>query len=258
MASRNYTNPTRHRLYSLAGNTCSHPDCEEKLLGEDYNLSEICHIEALNKGGPRYNPNSDDKERNDFPNLILLCKNHHGIMDETDASGSPRYSVAELKAMKQVHQDWFEAARESLFRTRAPSLLAKVIRKLSKYDDTNDTPKQRPLSFKITEKISYNSIERHVRIIEKYSAYFTVVDCLYSELEAGPMKKVLNSIHDCYLSNCHPNQSADDILDRVQSALVERLNGQNVLKYSEDLEGCVKIIMVDAFMRCKVLEEPPQ
>jgi len=100
MASRNYTALTRTRLYSLAGNTCSHPDCNERLVSTNYNVSDICHIEALNKGGLRYNPKSNDKERNDYPNLILLCKNHHGIIDAEDGDGSPLYGVAQLKAMK--------------------------------------------------------------------------------------------------------------------------------------------------------------
>jgi hypothetical protein len=72
------------------------------------------------------------------------------------------------------------------------------------------------------------------------------------------MKKVLNVINDCYLVNQRANQSADDTLDRVQTALIQRLNAEGVLAYSEDLESCVKIIMVDAFMRCKILEAPAQ
>lgn len=134
--------------------------------------------------------------------------------------------------------------------------MAKVIRKLSEYRDENDDPEEKPLSFEIAEKITFNSIERHVWMIDKYSAYFGIVDQLYNELESGPMKKLLTSIHDCYLENRRPNTSADDILDRVQSALVDRLQSQNVLAYSEDLETCVRIIVVDGFMRCKILEEP--
>lgn len=222
------------------------------------NISDICHIEALNPGGPRHNddPSLTDKDRNHHTNLILLCKNHHHIIDDKDDAGNPLYSTAQLKAMKQDHEDKIEALRESLFRKTAPSLLGKIIRKLSEFEDENNSPASKPLSFQITEKISFNTVERHVWMIQKYSAYFGVVDMLYTELESGPMTKVLNSIQDCYLANRRPGASADDTLDRVQSALVERLQAEKVLDYSEDLEMCVRIIVVDGFMRCKILEEP--
>jgi len=258
MATRIYTDLTLKRLYGSSGNGCAFPDCHVKLMYEEGNLSDICHIEALNPGGPRYNPDPaiTEKDRNDYPNLILLCKNHHHIIDQKDDQGNPYYSTDQLKAMKRAHEDRMEEMRESRFRQKAPSLLAKVIRKLSEYRDENDDPEAKPLSFEIAEKITFNSIDRHLWMIDKYSAYFGIVDQLYNELESGPMKMLLNSINDCYLANRLPNASADDILDRVQSALVDRLQAQNVLDYSEDLETCVRIIVVDGFMRCKILEEP--
>ena len=258
MATRSYTQLTLKRLYTLSGNGCAYPDCPVELIDQEGNISDVCHIEAINPDGPRYNPDPaiTYKNRNDYPNLILLCKNHHHIIDQMDAQGNPVYTTTQLKTMKQVHEDRMEELRESRFRQKAPSLLAKVIRKLSEYRDENDDPEAKPLSFEISEKITFNSIERHVWMIDKYSAYFGIVDQLYNELESGPMKKLLNSINDCYLANRLANASADDILDRVQSDLVERLQAQKVLDYSEDLETCVRIIIVDGFMRCKILEEP--
>lgn len=258
MATRKYTPLTLKRFYGRSGNCCAYPDCPYSLIYAEGNLSDICHIEALNPGGPRYNDDPDvtDKDRNDHTNLILLCKNHHHIIDEKDTEGKPLYRTVELKAMKQAHEDKIEELGESRFRQNAPSLLAKIIRKLSEYDDANDPPAQKPLSFEISNKLSFNVVERHVWMIEKYASYFGTVGKLYNELESGPMKMVLNSIHDCYLANRRPNISADDILDRVQSDLVDRLQAQKVLDYSEDLETCLRIIVVDGFMRCKILEEP--
>ena len=86
MAKREYTNLTLKRLYGKSGNCCAYPKCSEELIYEKGNLSDICHIEALNVGGPRYNSSPDimDKDRNAESNLILLCKNHHHIIDQTD------------------------------------------------------------------------------------------------------------------------------------------------------------------------------
>lgn len=259
MATRSYTELTLKRLYGRAGNLCAFPNCPFELIYEQGNLSDICHIEALNPGGSRFNidPNVDNKDRNDYPNLVLFCKNHHHMIDQKDAGGNPFYSTEQLKTIKQTHEDFFSEAKESLFRTKAPSLLAKIIKKLSESEE-DPAPPKRPLPFTVEAKISYNAIERNYALIEKYSVYSMIVDCIYNEFEAGPMKKVLNVINDCYLINQRPNQSADDTLDRVQTTLIQRLNTEGFLGYSEDLESCVKIIMVDAFMRCKILEAPPQ
>ncbi len=258
MASRYYTDLTLKRLYSLVGNTCSHPDCQEVLLGrESVNLSEICHIEALNKGGPRYNadPSITDKQRNDYPNLLLLCKNHHGIIDEKNSAGTPLYSVAQLKAMKQAHEDWFESSRASLFAIKNSSLLAQIVRSLSSLQ-IEPKPAKSPHPFKIDAKIEFNALSRHHGIIQKYSVYYHSVETLYNQLEPAQKASLLEKINDVYLSCQRPSINSDDLWDHVESKLIEQLNNETQLEYSEQLEWCVKIIMVDAFMRCKILEDP--
>jgi hypothetical protein len=257
MATRQYTPLTLKLLYSRSGNCCAYPECRFDLTYEEGNLSDICHIEALNPGGPRYNsdPSIDDKDRNAEPNLMLLCKHHHNIIDQKNSNNEPYYTSEQLKAMKQEHVDFFATAKESLFRTKSPSLLAKIIKQLSEGEISLLT-KPRPLSFKVDHKIDYNEVIRNYGIIEKLSLYSMIVDKLYNELEAGPKHKVLDSINNCYLANRKPNQSADDIFDTVRFSLIQRLEPEGVVEYSEDLEWCVNIIMVDAFMRCKILEEP--
>lgn len=259
MASRSYTDLTLKLLYGPSGNCCAYPGCPFELVYDEGNLSDICHIEALNPGGPRYNPdpNITDTDRNDFPNLMLLCKHHHGIIDQEDKDGNPYYSVEQLKAMKRSQREQFAAAKKRLFGKSAPSLLGRIVKRLSELTET-DEPAARPHSFEIEEKIQFNAIKRFRGVIDLYSAYSPILDRLYNELEAGPMQKVLRNLHACYRTNRLPNQSADDTLDRVQSALIQRLTAEGVLEYSEDFEECVNIIMVDAFMRCKILEEPPQ
>ena len=257
MASRSYSDSTIKRLYSLAGNTCSYPNCNERLFSADHNISEVCHIEALNKGGPRYNSKSTDKERNAYSNLILLCKNHHGIVDEKDSNGSLLYDVAQLKAMKQAHEDSVEASRSVTFSTRSPSLIAKVVKILSTHLG-HPKPTRVSHPFKIEDKIVFNKVNRYSGIIKKYSPYYAIVDSVYNEFEAGKKAALLDSINDLYLSCIAPSVSSDDIWDKMKGVLVEKINQESNLEYSEELEWCVSIIMVDAFNRCRVLEEPPK
>ena len=52
------------------------------ILDNSSNASEICHIEAVNEDGARYNPNLTDEYVNSYENLILLCPRCHTIVDD--------------------------------------------------------------------------------------------------------------------------------------------------------------------------------
>ncbi len=79
---------------------CAFPTCSESLIDENDNLiGQICHIEALNKKGQRYNRKQDKELKNDFDNLILFCPNHHKKTDDVNA-----YTVKILKEMKKNHE----------------------------------------------------------------------------------------------------------------------------------------------------------
>lgn len=52
------------KLFALSGNRCAFPDCDKILVDEHDNIfAQICHIEAAEPGGVRYNPNQTDEER---------------------------------------------------------------------------------------------------------------------------------------------------------------------------------------------------
>jgi hypothetical protein len=258
VAQRNYTTTTQRRLYTKAGDCCAYPNCPERLLIKEGYLADICHIEALNPDGPRYNCATEitDDVRNSEPNLILLCKNHHYIIDRKNENGEPFYSTEQLKAMKRAHEEVVESTRNKITQAKEPSILARIVRELSttRHDST---PGKVALSFTIDKKISFNDVERHHGIIEKYAPYAQVyLDKLYNELEATQLETVLSVLNDLYLMSKRSGQSADDTLDLVQDRLIDRLSREGALEYSEDLETCSRIVIVDGFMRCKILEEP--
>jgi len=98
--ARKYTDKTLKRLFALSGNMCAFPGCDKLLVNENNAKdSNICHIEAANEDGERYNPDMTDIERADYPNLILLCIQHH---DETN--DVKKYPVNVLKKMKSDHE----------------------------------------------------------------------------------------------------------------------------------------------------------
>lgn len=95
------TEKTIKRLFALSGNRCAYPDCMAPIMHESGAIiGDVCHIKAQKLGGPRYDPNQTPEERNAFENLILLCKNHHQMVDATPST----YTVDLLQDIKEVQE----------------------------------------------------------------------------------------------------------------------------------------------------------
>lgn len=100
------------RLYQRSGNRCAFPGCKKVLdfpessLDDSVILSEVAHIVARSVNGPRGNHPLPLDERDKYDNLILLCEEHHKIID----SQPQTYSVERLKQMKLEHERLIEAA----------------------------------------------------------------------------------------------------------------------------------------------------
>lgn len=65
-------------------------------------INEICHIEAVNENGARYNNNLTDAYVNSYDNLILLCPTCHAVID--NKQNEEFYTVEYIKQMKQFHE----------------------------------------------------------------------------------------------------------------------------------------------------------
>lgn len=72
------------------------------------NISEICHIEAVNESGARYNENLSDEYVNSDENLLLLCPTCYDIID--NKLNESFYIVDFIKRMKQVHEQQVQEA----------------------------------------------------------------------------------------------------------------------------------------------------
>ncbi len=101
-------------LWSKAAGRCSMFDCRKKLIAESGATSgnsligENCHIigEKNSKNSPRGISSLDLKDRHRYPNLILLCRNHHKIIDDDEKN----WPVELLHQIKSDHELWVETA----------------------------------------------------------------------------------------------------------------------------------------------------
>lgn len=90
-------------LFARSGNRCAFPGCTAHLVNErNLFVGQICHIEAAEPGGERYNPQQTDDERRDYQNLILMCYPHHVETNDIEV-----YTVERLKLMKEHHERGF-------------------------------------------------------------------------------------------------------------------------------------------------------
>ena len=257
--ARDYTLSTRRRLDILSGNQCAAPDCTKPLIAKDEQtiLSKICHIEAASPGGARFNPNMTDDERRSFDNLIILCDECHSIID--NKINEPDYPVKLLKEWKTEHEAnrLTRLSRQSSHLSMIINAIADISLEGDQYTETSAEV------FNIEEKINYNCIVRYKFLIENNKIYYAQVASLYSELEkqgSFRQENLLRNINQIYLRTKGKylvngdDQKADNILDDVEEELINSIEIQNT-SY-DDIQFGVSVIMVDAFMRCKILEAP--
>jgi len=63
-------------------------------------VGEVCHIKAASPNGSRYDPQQTAADRHGYDNLILLCANHHTVVDDDPEA----FTVERLSKMKVEHE----------------------------------------------------------------------------------------------------------------------------------------------------------
>jgi hypothetical protein len=94
-------------LLALSGNVCAYKGCEEKLTDPAWPRvkADVAHIRGEKPGASRFDDSMTDDERNDFDNLMLVCPNHHRMIDGLEPE---RHTVEILQVMKQRHESGWE------------------------------------------------------------------------------------------------------------------------------------------------------
>lgn len=107
-SGRNYSLRTIKILWGRAAGRCAVPTCRIELFAEatDYDpvvlIGDIAHIEASSESGPRGNRNKATKDRDEYDNLILLCKNCHARLDGQKNTNSVEY----IRQLRNDHEAW--------------------------------------------------------------------------------------------------------------------------------------------------------
>lgn len=94
------TKETLIRLFAKTGNQCAFPDCTHEIFEENTLVAQVCHIEAAQESGERFNSDMNNEDRRGYSNLIILCHKHHKITNNIEL-----FPVPVLQNMKKKHED---------------------------------------------------------------------------------------------------------------------------------------------------------
>ena len=140
------------------------------------------------------------------------------------------------------------------------SNLAAIINTLSKEDWDKAEPVSEINSFEIDRKIFHNKLNSAKAIIDDYTVHYGRVDKIYTEFDSQGSNKsssVLSTIRQEY-AKAKRSLTDDQLFFEVISKVQEKvLNSSNYSSIPfDELELCVNILVVDAFVRCKIFENP--
>ncbi|MBO4269146.1 hypothetical protein [Microbispora triticiradicis] len=105
------TKDTLRWLFSFSGNECAFPGCTSRLISADGTfIAQVCHIEAAQRGGERFNEQMSNEDRRAAANLMLMCHEHHVVTNDVT-----EYTVEVLQAMKDAHEAPFRDGLQDMF-----------------------------------------------------------------------------------------------------------------------------------------------
>ncbi|QPJ65377.1 MAG: SAVED domain-containing protein [Candidatus Nitrohelix vancouverensis] len=98
------------RLWGRAAGRCQYEGCNiplwlDSLTKSEFNVAYIAHIIADKPDGPRGHPELSEKLKADISNLMLMCDQHHRLIDKEAVE---EHSVERLQNMKSRHESRIE------------------------------------------------------------------------------------------------------------------------------------------------------
>jgi len=219
---------------------------------------------------------------NDYPNyqfkFIAIAGDANKLRANTfnnpnSAIFSPDDDIYDIKALLNLilnlqikdQRELYEFIRDELGKNidmvKVDTNLASIINILSKENLSvmADSPEINP--FEILRKIEFNDLLSVQPTIDDYKVYYSKLDEKYKEFDkqgANKSLSVLSVIRKQYNKLIVNTQEPYEIFFSIIDNVVELIkNSKNYIEIPyEELEMCVSILVVDAFIRCKIFKNP--
>ena len=193
------TRDTLRELYLKSGNRCAFPGCNKALFKENGVFSgQVCHIEAAEPKGERFNKNQTNEQRRQPFNLLIMCYDHH--METNDV---PKFPVDRMRRIKEEHEKLFSDVVGSMLNTvtdhttLTKPLLAENLRRINRVlswnhsdNELSETLKEMPAIISALHKIPLPSRELFTILVDRAKKVGQFSEAL--EVSAVEVKQATN------------------------------------------------------------------
>lgn len=186
---------------------------------------------------------------------------------------NPMYDIYDIKSLLNLiltlsirgQRELFEFIKGELGSivdiVRLDTNLASLINILSKENLVENSDSLEVNSFEILRKIEFNDLCAVQPIIDDYKIYHSRLDDKYREFDKQGSNKsfsVLSIIRKQYNKLIGKNIDSCEIFYLIIDEIIKVIvNSKNYVEIPyEELELCVSILVVDAFIRCKIFKNP--
>jgi ribosomal protein L23 len=144
---------------------------------------------------------------------------------------------------------------------KVESNLTAIIKILSKENWSQGTSSFETVPYDVEAKILYNQLDKAKVLVDDYKIHYSRIEKIYSDFDrlgANKSLSILNGIRKEYMALGavdSPDQCFSLIIDKVIQKIQASAN--YVPMPEEELALCVQILVVDAFVRCKIFKNPP-
>ena len=200
-----------------------------------------------------------------------LKKHHFNVPEgisfnaETDCYDDKRIlkdvSAKDIDTIRKLASYLEESILPATADERRPSVITYVINRLADEPLAEIAVNPDTKSFDLEPKIDFNSLKKWRDIISEYTVFSLLVDKIYRAYDEQGVNKsfaVLSSLHDLYL-NLASELTGDALFDKLLESVYDIVNKDYEYNESltrEELQMNIKIVLVDAFVKCKIFKKP--
>jgi hypothetical protein len=165
-----------------------------------------------------------------------------------------------VEKMEKVYEFLKKELKNEPDPEKVESNLTTIIKILSKEDWSQGALGFEIVPYEIEEKISYNQLDTARVLIDDYKIHYPRIEKIYSDFDrqgANKSLSILNGIRTEYVALCSvgsPDQCFFSIIEKVVQKI--RISANYTPIPEEELALCVQILVVDAFIRCKIFKNP--
>ena len=191
----------------------------------------------------------------------LIFDSQKDILDSTTLL---RYILnLEIDKQKILFEFIKKELGEEISTIKVDSNLATIINILAEEDLDFKNTEINTTIFVIEEKINYNNLNGVRELIDDYKIFSVKLDQKYVEFDRGGKNRstsILQIIRKQYIKVKNEKKDSEEIFYGVVENIIKIIEeSANYKKLPfEELEMCVDILVVDAFMRCKIFENPEE